>query len=135
MGDKGALGALADSEDRSVKLAAGVGPVSDGLIGASLIDGKRNGLAVDFYRCARSGVTEGAVRAHFVVVGQETGSGLGVWGSLKFLLQGRIGLARPRVYLAADFVQVAHAQSRGQPAVGHRGALLQRRGDRQLPVG
>ncbi|MBP7142508.1 MAG: hypothetical protein KBA71_11420, partial [Opitutaceae bacterium] len=45
---------------------------------------------------------------HPIARGQETGSGLGVWGSLKFLLQGRIGLARPRVYLAADFVQVAH---------------------------
>ena len=41
------------------ELAAGVGPWSDGLIGASLVDGKGIGLPIDFHGCSRVGEAEG----------------------------------------------------------------------------
>lgn len=53
------------------ELAAGVGPKSDGYIGASLVDGKCDGLPGDLDWCFRIGHTEGTVRPLLVVEAEE----------------------------------------------------------------
>ena len=52
-------------------LAAGVGPGSDGHSGASLVDGKPDGLAIDLEGRAGLLVAEGAVRPPLIVEGEE----------------------------------------------------------------
>ncbi len=66
------------------ELAAGVGPRSDGLIGASLVDGKRDRLSIDFQRCLRNSHAEGAVRM-LLVIESEEGFEIGIGVDLRAL--------------------------------------------------
>ncbi len=53
------------------ELAAGVGPGSDGWSGASLVDGKPDGLAIDLQGRAGMLIAEGAVRPPLIVEPEE----------------------------------------------------------------
>ena len=69
------------------------------------------------WRCTRQA---GLLAGNLPDLEQRTVSGFWVWGSLEFLLQRGVGLARPGSDLAADFMQIAHVQCGRKPAVWPR---------------